>query len=267
MNKLEQIYKMVDFGIFVYPVQPNGKIPLKNYSYLKATREKNEIMRWFEHQPNINIGINLKKSGLIVVDIDNHTNDIKKPLEELKKLGYILPSDYMERTQSGGIHCYYKASKPIRSTRKINFVQGVDILTDYVIASPSTNYNVLNGANLQDIAIAPTWIYKALEEEKKPLTISHSLVGFTHKKYTGMLLDEIVQGAETGMRNDWLAHIIGKLLNTGASIRNIEKLIYVINDNFIQPSLPIKEVQAVLKSILKRALKEYKEHEQKKRTN
>ena len=108
MNRLNQVIKMVRAGLYVYPIIPNGKQPIRNYSYLKATQDIAEIESWFEHEPNINIGLNLAKSNLIVVDIDNHHNDLNTPLKSLSNLGYNLPSDYVERTQSGGLHFYYR---------------------------------------------------------------------------------------------------------------------------------------------------------------
>src|SRR5699024_8167429 len=98
MNRLDQVIEMVQRGLYVYPIVPNGKQPIKNYSYLKATQDIALIESWFRQEPNINIGIDLSKSNLVVVDIDNHNNDLQAPLQSLSNLGYNLPSDYVERT-------------------------------------------------------------------------------------------------------------------------------------------------------------------------
>ena len=103
MNRLNQVIEMVQRGLYVYPIVPNRKQPIRDYSYLKATQDTRLIESWFKHEPNINIGLNLAKSNLIVVDIDNHNNDLQAPLQSLSNLGYNLPSDYVERTQSGGL--------------------------------------------------------------------------------------------------------------------------------------------------------------------
>lgn len=212
MNRLNQVIKMVQRGLYVYPIVPNGKQPIRNYSYLKATQDIALIKRWFMDEPNINIGLNLAKSNLIVVDIDNHNNDLQAPLQSLSNLGYKLPSDYVERTQSGGLHFYYK-SDGIPATRKAKFIDGVDLLSDFVVTSPSNNYKVLNGATLDDIPQAPKWIIKALDNramhkmQDKPTTYK--------KYYTGKLIDEIVTGVDAGNRNNWIASIFGKLLRAG----------------------------------------------------
>ena len=86
MNRLNQVIKMVQAGLYVYPIVPNGKQPIKNYSYLKVTQDIAEIESWFEHEPNINIGLNLAKSNMIVVDIDNF--DVKEFIENGPKRCY-----------------------------------------------------------------------------------------------------------------------------------------------------------------------------------
>ncbi|OQR10171.1 bifunctional DNA primase/polymerase [Ligilactobacillus salivarius] len=253
MNRLNQVIKMVQRGLYVYPIVPNGKQPIRNYSYLKATQDIALIKRWFMDEPNINIGLNLAKSNLIVVDIDNHNNDLQAPLQSLSNLGYKLPSDYVERTQSGGLHFYYK-SDGIPATRKAKFIDGVDLLSDFVVTSPSNNYKVLNGATLDDIPQAPKWIIKALDNramhkmQDKPTTYK--------KYYTGKLIDEIVTGVDAGNRNNWIASIFGKLLRAGTDPKNAYSLLQLINDNYVSPPLETKELDTVVKSILKRFINE-----------
>lgn len=255
-NRLNQVIEMVQRGLYVYPIVPNGKQPIKDYSYLKATKDIELIESWFRQEPNINIGINLSKSNLVVVDIDNHHNDLNTPLESLSNLGYNLPSDYVELTQSGGLHYYYRTNGNVPSTRKTKFIDGVDLLSDFVVASPSNNYRVLDGATLSDISEVPRWIIKALDNKAMPTDkMEDNHYGY-RKFYTGYLLDEIVNGVNTGNRNNWIASIFGKLLRAGTSPKNAYSLLQVINDNYVTPSLPSKELDNVAISILKRFINE-----------
>lgn len=255
MNRLNQVIKMVQRGLYVYPVVPNSKQPMRNYSYLKATQDINLIKSWFRDRPDINIGINLSKSNLIVVDIDNHNNELQAPLQSLNNLGYNLPSDYVERTQSGGLHFYYK-SDGIPVTRKTKFIDGVDLLSDFVVSSPSNNYKVLDGATLDDIPQAPSWIIKALENKAMPTDKMQNNPRYK-KYYTGYLLDEIVKGVDSGNRNNWIASIFGKLLRAGTEPKNAYNLLQLINDNYdVSPPLETKELDTVVKSILKRFINE-----------
>ena len=255
MNRLEQTIKMAQAGLYVYPIIPNGKQPIRNYSYLKATQDIALIKRWFMDEPNINIGLNLAKSNLIVVDIDNHNNDLQAPLQSLKNLGYKLPSDYVELTQSGGLHYYYRTNG-IPATRKTKFIDGVDLLSDFVVASPSNNYRVLDGATLSDIPESPRWIIKALDNRAMPSDRMQDNPTPYRRYYTGYLIDEIVTGVDAGNRNNWIASIFGKLLRAGTSPKNAYSLLQLINDNYVQPPLPSKELDNVAESILKRFINE-----------
>lgn len=251
MNRLDQVIKMVQRGLYVYPIVPNGKQPMRNYSYLKATQDINLIKSWFRDRPDINIGINLSKSNLIVVDIDNHNNDLQAPLQSLSNLGYKLPSDYVERTKSGGLHFYYK-SDGIPATRKTKFIDGVDLLSDFVVSSPSNNYKVLNGATLDDIPQAPSWIIKALDNRAMPSDRMQDNPTPYRRYYTGKLIDEIVTGVDAGNRNNWIASIFGKLLRAGTDPKNAYSLLQLINDNYVSPPLPAKELDNIVESIANR---------------
>lgn len=255
MNRLDQVIEMVQRGLYVYPIVPNGKQPIKDYSYLKATQDINLIKSWFEHEPNINIGLNLAKSNLIVVDIDNHNNDLQAPLQELYNLEYKLPSNYIELTKSGGLHYYFRSNKPVKPTRKTKFIAGVDLLSDFVVSSPSNNYKMLDGATLDDIPQAPSWIIKALENKAMPTDKMQNNPRYK-KYYTGYLLDEIVKGVDSGNRNNWIASIFGKLLRAGTEPKNAYNLIQLINDNYVSPPLETKELDTVVTSILKRFINE-----------
>ncbi|OQQ90453.1 bifunctional DNA primase/polymerase [Ligilactobacillus salivarius] len=256
MNRLNQVIKMVRAGLYVYPIVPNGKQPIRDYSYLKATQDIALIKRWFMDEPNINIGLNLAKSNLIVVDIDNHNNDLQAPLQSLNNLGYNLPSDYVELTQSGGLHYYFRSNKPVKPTRKTKFIAGVDLLSDFVVTSPSNNYRVLNGATLSDIPEVPNWIIKALDNRAMPSDRMQDNPTPYRRYYTGYLIDEIVTGVDAGNRNNWIASIFGKLLRAGTNPRNAYNLIHLINDNYVSPPLENKELDTVVKSILKRFINE-----------
>ena len=184
-------------------------------------------------------------------DIDNHNNDLQAPLQSLSNLGYNLPSDYVERTQSGGLHYYFRSNKPVKPTRKTKFIAGVDLLSDFVVSSPSNNYKVLDGATLDDIPQAPSWIIKALENKAMPTDKMQNNPRYK-KYYTGKLIDEIVTGVDAGNRNNWIASIFGKLLRAGTDPKNAYSLLQLINDNYVSPPLPAKELDNIVESIANR---------------
>ncbi|NME25201.1 hypothetical protein HF867_10210, partial [Lactobacillus salivarius] len=56
--------------------------------------------------------------------------------------------------------------------------------------------------------------------------------------------------------NNWIASIFGKLLRAGTEPKNAYNLIHLINDNYVSPPLETKELDTVVKSILKRFINE-----------
>ncbi|RHF40848.1 primase alpha helix C-terminal domain-containing protein, partial [Lactiplantibacillus plantarum] len=75
------------------------------------------------------------------------------------------------------------------------------------------------------------------------------------KMYTGRLLDEMVNGTTQGNRNAWLTKIAGRMFGVGAAPKTVYNMLSVINDSFVDPALPSKEVNVIFQSILKRESK------------
>ncbi|WP_253956173.1 primase alpha helix C-terminal domain-containing protein [Lactiplantibacillus pentosus] len=69
------------------------------------------------------------------------------------------------------------------------------------------------------------------------------------------MLDEMVTGTTQGNRNAWLTKIAGRMFGVGASPKTVYNMLSVINDSFVDPALPIKEVNVIFQSILKRESK------------
>ena len=114
----------------------------------------------------------------------------------------------------------------------------------------------MNGATLNDIPQTPNWIIKALDNRVMPTDKMQDNPTPYRRYYTGYLIDEIVNGVDAGNRNNWIASIFGKLLRAGASPKNAYSLLQLINDNYVQPPLPAKELDNVAESILKRFINE-----------
>jgi len=65
------------------------------------TQTEEEIRRWLEIEPNLNIGIRMKESGLTVLDID-HPEHLKKKTDEFERCPTVMTPK--------GWHHYYTAS-------------------------------------------------------------------------------------------------------------------------------------------------------------
>lgn len=114
--------ELVKRGYRVFPLVPNTKQPLKGQSYLTASNDEQEVANWFDVHGNINVGLDLAWSWLIVVDIDNHAGtNIRETILKLAEYGYNLPAEtYIEQTPSGGLHFFYTGTVPVK--RITNFI-------------------------------------------------------------------------------------------------------------------------------------------------
>jgi len=258
INKNKTFQKALDLiklNIFVYPISPNSKIPLKGSNgYKDSSIDSKKIGKWFKLTAN-NLAIDLERSNLLVLDIDvGHNNKIngKSNLLEITDKYGSLPNDTLiEETPNGGLHYFFKIPNEMKVSSKISAFfenSGIDILTKSTISSPSRvenrEYKCLYG-NCTSIKNAPQWILDYLHHDiDKRAILKHD------KNYTGSLLDELVTGATEGKRNNWFASITGKMLYTGAELKTIYILLHLINQNFSDPSLPDEEIDSIFKSIV-----------------
>lgn len=245
----------------VFPLIPNQKRPIKDWSYLKATNDPEEVFNIFCSEELYNIGINLKEAGLIVLDLDRHTDQQDGVAWLASKTNESLEKDCVVSTPRNGLHIYYSLNG-FKAPNKLELADGVEILTDFCTLPPSyidmPNDNVKGGYKLvsgsfEDTQPIPTWLIKEMQGKQGNNDITLNFNDTTRtKKYTAVLLEQIVQGVQESQRNVWLTKITGTLLNLGMEPAETYQFITVINDNFIQPSLPGKEVNSIFKSILKR---------------
>ncbi|WP_188205386.1 bifunctional DNA primase/polymerase [Desemzia incerta] len=255
-------------GLPVFPLAKLSKVPLKNTSGFKqATTDEEQIFEWFtEIEPIANVGISLVDTPYFVIDIDDHdgTQSGMKSLMTLSN-GSSLPDNVVIiRTPNNGIHCYFKAPAGIEIKQQIGFKPGLDCIKNFVVGPGSRvkrqdgtvgTYEVINGS-LDSIGEAPAFILNAITSNQQPkessevYTLDYSSSGNT-KKYTAVLIEEIVQGVNESERNVWVTRVTGKLLRLGMSSKEAYEFLLVVNENFVRPPLPDKEVNTIFKSILK----------------
>ena len=264
-SSLYAAFDLVESGYEIYPLSANTKTPPKgHHGYLEATRDQNTIMDWFQSNPDYNLGLRLDTSRLLVVDVDMHspTKNGRNSLVQLFKQGLKLPSDtYVEKSANGGLHYFLKYTGA--KFRKTGAWPGIDLLSDFTVIAPSEingkPYEPLDGRTLADIKPAPQWLVDKLAGQNVNWTSGHAYA--THqKKYTGKLLDEMVNGTTQGNRNAWLTKMIGRLFVTGAEPETVYALACSINDSFVDPALPSKEVNVIFQSILKREMKRFEQN-------
>ncbi|BAG26564.1 bifunctional DNA primase/polymerase [Limosilactobacillus fermentum] len=272
MGAKRRALQLAQAGVPVYPLAPGSKTPPKgHHGYREATTDTDTILRWSD---DWGLGIDLFTAGIVVLDLDRPgtTTDGKAVhggKDGVKALKIYLEQHqrqlphpmYAEQTPHGGLHLFFKLDQPLeRPTRKTNALPGVDILGDFVIASPSevdgSPYLVMQDqtqpVSIHDTATAPQWIVGLLTAPQtafNPAKTNSLMKG--QKTYTGRLFDKIAQGADEGERNNWLASVTGSILNAGTDPANAYYLIGWINERFISPPLDDREVNAVFKSVCK----------------
>ena len=263
MKEFASLYraiKLAEWGYDLFPLMDNSKTPPKgHHGYLEATRDQNIIMDWFQNNPYYNLGLRLDTSHLLVVDVDIHdsTKNGKDSLMKLQRQGKTLsPDTYIEKTAGGGLHYFFKYTGD--KVRKVDNWPGIDLLSDFTVIAPSevdgAAYAPLSGRTLADIKPAPNWLVDELSTNNLKGASEYAYTTRL-KKYTGRLLDEMVQGANTGDRNVWLTKMAGRMFSVGAAPKTVYNMLSVINDSFVDPSLPIREINVIFQSILKRESK------------
>lgn len=244
---------LADHGFKVFPLSPNSKVPLKGtHGYQSASSDLETVFNWIVAEPRMNLGLCL--DSMLVVDVDMHDSEHngRESLLKLAKKGYQLPTNtYIEQTPNNGLHYFYKYNgKP---TRKVNIIDGIDLLTDFAVIAPSEingkQYKPIGDTKIADSAPAPQWLVDMMKPRETKSDFSFEVKFPNRKKYMGKLLDEIVKGTEVGNRNEWLTQLAGKLIWTGADAPTVYNMLCFANDNLTQP-ISDKELNVIFRSIV-----------------
>lgn len=173
MNRLDQALALAAKGFHVFPVEQDSKLPAIKDFPNRATRDKDQIRKWFAGVDR-NIGISTTRFGddksVVVVDIDNKNGkDGDAEILRLELDGYELPETFEQATPSGGRHLIYIADRPLR--------QGVNVLGDgldiraqggFVVGPGSQiagkHYRQINGHGYP--VPAPEWLVHRLGESR-----------------------------------------------------------------------------------------------------
>lgn len=156
-------------GLYVFPLQERGKVPLVAHGLDDATLDAMTIETWWERWPNANIAI--RTGDLVVVDEDRPA-----ALTELAaKHGETIPVTRIARTGKGRHYYFTQPSDGrIRNTTG-KLAPGIDTRGDggYVVAPPSVHPDggVYAWESTAPPAPFPPWMAALLTEPKpKPVT-------------------------------------------------------------------------------------------------
>lgn len=263
LTTYEMALELAKRNIYYYPTAPGSKSGMKDtHGFSDAVCDSSKAQEWFQ-ETNNNIGINLKKSGLMVVDVDMHGkgNGRHNLLKVFQTYGRLPDDTLIERTPHNGIHYFFKVpdGTDVKSKTSAFFDNsGIDLMCNNILIAPSTingsSYAHVSGS-YDDIKQAPTWLLE-FAQDKPANNVSSGTTRY--KKYTGALLDKMVMGASQGNRNDFITSLAGSMLAVGTDASNVYELLSVINQNFISPCLPQKELDTIYSSVITREIRRLK---------
>ncbi|MBZ5953713.1 bifunctional DNA primase/polymerase [Leuconostoc gasicomitatum] len=259
MNKWEHIKQYQHFGAYVFMALPNQKHNGVAGGYHNSFNNGDELQTWLAEHPdyqNGNIGIDLSKSNLVVVDIDKHKHNGMKSIGAWFKAHTINPETiqdtYVERTATGGLHAFYIIPNgKIKPKNVINVINGVDVLSDTAITvAPSViddePYRAVTP--FETIQQAPEWVYKLSEYQNNTNTPSNQ----RKSRYTNLERWLMVKnGFETGQRNDQAMSLAGYLFALDVEPQSIYDILQVTNERSSEPLID-HELNTIYMSARKR---------------
>ncbi len=159
MNALAYVEK----GWFVMPLKSQSKEPCKflRHGYLDASNNKSLVKKWFKNDPNLNIGLAIVQSSLVVLDFDKRNAVSKQEWQNYFQWCMKLNTHTVKTDD--GYHFYFKADPSLPFKGKL--IAGIDIKhKGYVVLPPSIHpngsvYEVINDVDPIDL---PDGLRKAL---------------------------------------------------------------------------------------------------------
>ena len=152
---------------FLFPVKRFGKTPpLIPDNLDAASNDSQQIMTWAAKWPGCNWGLALRKSRVIVVDVDMTPGKIGRLTLDALELDHDdLPATFTVRSPSGGLHYYFNEANGVQHACRLGvhgFGRDVDS-PNYVLLpgceirganNTLLKYTVVNDAS---VAPAPAW--------------------------------------------------------------------------------------------------------------
>lgn len=252
-------HELIEQGFKVYLLAQGTNTPYKgSRGHLDATNNVRELTDMFlKYGANSNVGIILKDTGLVVLDIDRHTQN-KNGLTSLKKAG-ITPNfdnEVIEKTPRNGFHVFYYIPKGF-DIEKINHnpLPGVEIITDKITVAPSIKLVDGGGIGYQHFGkdfihanLMPDWLVKmASNVATSGSTQTKRVPRYSTQERWEMVLNGFIQG----QRNNMCVSLSGYLLRINVDPNTAYAIVKKVNENSDVP-LADKEVETIYRSAYQR---------------
>ena len=249
-NMKEWAWHYAEMGLAVFPLVCRDKVPAVVGGCKVATTERTTIERWWDKNPQYNIGIATgnKSSGLVVIDLDVDKNkgiDGYDVLRDWQNKHGKLPETWQSITGRGGYHYFYKDA--IVHSNRVGLYEGVDIRGEggYIVAPPSVHpngniYEWEQGPEEYEIAQVDNIVNDFLKGEKQRRDSEHK---------TNFKVPELIP---EGKRVDTIVRLIASLRTKGLDDDAIKAAVRVENEKRCNPPLKEKELEKAVFPALKR---------------
>lgn len=256
-------HELITQGFAVYLLSEGTNVPYEaSRGHLDATKDVNVLTDMFlKYGANSNLGIILKDTNLVCLDIDLHTPN-KNGIHSLAKAGIKanFDNETVEKTPRNGLHIFFRVPDDVDiSNLKRNLLDGVELITDRVTVAPSVKqldggfvgYQHI-GKSFNEASMMPQWLITLASN------VATNGIKQTKRvpKYSiDQRIQMIINGFTEGERNNQIMSFSGWLLG----IRNIDpngvyELVQKINSYSTVP-LPDKEVNTIFRSAYNREVK------------
>ena len=249
-NMKEWALHYAEMGLAVFPLACRDKVPAVVDGCKAATTERTTIERWWDKNPQYNIGIATgnKSSGLVVIDLDVDKNkgiDGYDVLRDWQNKHGKLPETWQSITGRGGYHYFYKDA--IVHSNRVGLYEGVDIRGEggYIVAPPSVHpngniYEWEQGPEEYEIAQVDNIVNDFFKGEKQRRDSEHK---------TNFKVPELIP---EGKRVDTIVRLIASLRTKGLDDDAIKAAVRVENEKRCNPPLKEKELEKAVFPALKR---------------
>ena len=224
-----------------YICRTPGKHPRLGDWENRATRDHEQLRKWWRAWPNANIGIACGPSGLVVIDADTY-----KEAAAGGELSLTDAQTVTSLTGGGGEHLVY--AHP---------VDGPEIRNDDKSLPDWVNVRAHGGLFVAPPSMHPSGNRYAWESDYSPRqhpiaplpdALRALLQSTTSKGKRAVAVSEKI-GA--GKRNQTLTSLGGTMRRRGMTEGAIQAALLVANDEQCDPPLPPDEVEAIVKSVAK----------------
>lgn len=264
-------YKEIEKTIEIFRVWDKNK---NGYSW-RANKgwnsdRKNELIMPYKKNNAKKIGIVLDR--FVVFDIDymhqnngvNGYNSFKKYLnenfnkDEIKKISNDIKNTMVVHTPKNGLHIWFELPNEIKENdfkRQVNWLKGVDLLTNSKCFAPAPNTEredgkyLINENSTENISIAPNWVLDILMKNKRP-NVSDSRFYSKDKKNSDVenksifynYIEMMKNGFEQGSRDENIYKLSCSVINlVSKNVMSMDIAIFIVETTAKNCSPPFED--------------------------